>query len=240
MALLHAHPSPGVLLPYLPVVAATAFGAGAVVLAGLLALRRSPFRIGLVLIWTVLPLVAVTLLSLRNAKVFNPRYMILALPLWLCVAGLGVERLVRGRRVAGRMAVLLLLGMTLTSLHLYFHDGRYGREDTRGAAALLEAEARTGDIILAEGVPQVLHWYYRGPVPLQRVVEFDVRTEERLSARLATWLEGRRRVWLFICRPWLQDPEDRLKHVLDRIAGPGKERRFDGVRLILYDLPGTD
>ncbi len=239
LGVLHAHPSPVALFPYAPSVAALTIGAGVLLIAGVRSMLRSPFRLGLILLWTMLPLLAVILLSQRNAKVFNPRYILVALPLWLCLAGSGLSSLFRRSVLAGIAVVLLLGGATTQSIVQYFGDGRYARENVRAAATLLTRETREHDIVLAQGVPQVLRWYYDGRAPVQAVQEFDVRSEERLDRKVREWLEGRHRVWLFISRPWLQDPELRLNALMDEMAGPGVEYAYDGVRVILYEMKGA-
>jgi hypothetical protein len=82
----------------------------------------------------------------------------------------------------------------------------------------------------------VLHWYYRGPAPVVTVYDVWVRNLPDLERRVDEWSRERRRVWLLISRPWLQDPEFRLRSVLERRFGPGEVRSFDGVTLVSYDV----
>jgi mannosyltransferase len=213
---LHEAPRPATVLPHLPVVLPLAAGVLLLVVAGYRELSRNGFQRNLVILWIVLPLLSVVLLALRNAKVFNPRYLAIALPLILAVMGLGSARLSRSSRWALAAAWLLVLVPTAVSLSNYYRGGKYGREDMRGVAAALEEAATKDDLIIAQGAPQVLAWYYDGVAPVQVVYDVWVQDPARLESRVDEWVAGRHRIWLVISRPWLQDPEYRLKRILDR------------------------
>jgi hypothetical protein len=82
----------------------------------------------------------------------------------------------------------------------------------------------------------VLKWYYRGPVPVQVVYDVWVRDQAGLAGRVDEWARGRSHLWLLISRPWLQDPEYRLKTILDSRYGPASQTQFDGVLVLRYDV----
>ena len=86
---LHDAPRMATVLPHLATILPLALGALILALSGLAAMRREPAHRGLVLLSLAVPLLAVTLLSLQNAKVFHPRYVALALPFLLSLLGAG-------------------------------------------------------------------------------------------------------------------------------------------------------
>ena len=236
LAELHAAPRFATVLPHLPWIVPLAAGVLVLVVAGLRETRRHPFARNLLVLTFAFSTVIVVVLSLRNAKVFNPRYLAIGLPLLLAVCGAGWERLRKGSGRSVLLTSLLVLVPTFVSLRNYHGDGDYAREDVRSAARVIDAEDGPDDIILGVGAPQVLKWYYKGMVPMRVVHQVWVRDPVELERRLDDWVSGRRRVWLLVSRPWLEDPGMNLKALLDSRYGPPEYHRFDGVLLALYDL----
>lgn len=233
---LHEAPRLATVLPHLPIVLALAAGVLLLAVAGFRELSRNAFQRNLTILWIVLPLLSVVILALRNAKVFNPRYLAIALPLVLAVMGLGSARLSRSSRWALAAAWLLVLVPTAASMANYYRGGKYAREDMRGAAAFLERTAMENDLILAQGAPQVLAWYYKGAAPVQVVYDVWVQDPGLLESKVDEWMPGKRRTWLVISRPWLQDPDYRLKGILDARHGAGVPHPFNGVLLLEYGI----
>ena len=233
---LHDAPRLATVLPHLVLILPLAAGALVLALAGLVAMRQAPAHRGLVLFTIFVPLVAVTLMSLRNAKVFHPRYVALALPFVLTLLGAGFAELHARRRLSAYGAALLVLVPSLVSLGNYYGNGRYAREDSRGAARILLREAIATDLVLGQGAPQLLEWYAHGPAPVVVVYEPWLRDSAALDARFVEWTADRERIWLMSVRPWLQDPERRLKTELDRRFGPGHAYPLNGVTLVRYEI----
>ena len=231
---LHDAPRMATVLPHLATILPLALGALVLALSGLAAMRREPAHRGLVLLSLAVPLLAVTLLSLQNAKVFHPRYVALALPFLLSLLGAGFAHLRATRVVVACAAALLVVVPSLVSLGNYYGNSRYAREDSRGAARILRGQATASDIVLGQGAPQLLEWYDHGPAPVVIVFEPWLRDPQALDARIEAWSAGRRHVWLMCVRPWIQDPGRTLKTVLDRRFGPGEAHPLNGVTLIRY------
>ncbi len=231
---LHDAPRWVTVLPHLGTLVPLALGAIVLAIAGLSAMRREPALRGLILLSIAVPLLGVTLLSLRNAKVFHPRYVALALPFLLTLLGAGFAHLRATRRSLGYAAAFLVMAPSLVSLGNYYGNGRYAREDSRGAARILLAMATDSDIVLGQGAPQLLEWYEHGPAPVVVVYEPWLRDPKALDARIEGWAAGRRHVWLMCVRPWLQDPKRTLKAELDHRFGPGETYPLNGVTLIRY------
>ncbi|HEX7880363.1 MAG TPA: hypothetical protein VF720_13190, partial [Candidatus Eisenbacteria bacterium] len=236
---LHDAPRLATVTPYFAPILLLILGAAGLGLGGIAALRRNRAHLGLVLFCVAVPLIGVTLLSMRNAKVFHPRYVAVALPLVLALLGAGFAWW-RERRPAIAWLLVLLIGAPLgLSLANYFTNGRYAREDSRGAARILADRAAPDDIVLAQGAPQLLDWYDHGPAPVVVVYEPWVRDRAALDARLDGWAAGRRHVWLMSVRPWLQDPKLLLRAGLEARWGPGEVHPLNGVTLIRYDRKGA-
>lgn len=235
---LHAAPRPETVLSHAGVIAPLAAGAMLLVGAGLAGLRRRRFPLVLLLLWIAVPLAGVIVLSWRNAKVFNARYVASVLPLLLAVAGLGFDRLRRRGWLPAIVAGALVLGPCLLALRNNSFSGRYAREDIRSAARLLAGAAGEDDVILGQGAARVVTWYYHGPAVYLPVYDGWLGDEEGLARRVARWSRGRRACWLLVSRPWQADPDFRLKRLLEARYGPGTTHRFDGVLLVRYELAG--
>lgn len=233
---LHDAPRLSTIRPHLPMMAILGVGAAGLFLAGMRRLGPGPFRRAVTLAWILLPLLAIILLASRNAKVFNPRYLSPVVPLLLAITALGFTAL-RGTRA--RMAVLLfaaLLAPTVLSVWNYRENPAYMREDARSAAHFLADQTGPSDLVLGVGAPQLLLWYGHGAAPMQMVFDVWLRDAAGLPARVEAWAAGRDRLWLYLARPWLQDPTGRLEALLEERYGPGHETRFPGVRVLRYDL----
>jgi uncharacterized membrane protein len=233
---LHDAPRLATIRPHLPLIGILAVGAGGLFLAGFRHLRPVPFRPAVTAAWVLLPLVAVVFLATRNAKVFNPRYLSPVVPLLFAVVALGWVWLRAARpRLSAVLAVALLVP-TLLALWNYREDPAYMREDARAAAHYLAAETGERDLVLGVGAPQLLLWYGHGDAPMQMVFDVWLRDAAGLEARVSEWAEGRERLWLYLARPWLQDPTGRLEALLNQRYGSPVERRFPGVRVLAYDV----
>lgn len=238
---LHDAPRLATVLPHLPGILPLALAAVVLCAVGFLGRETSRTLRWLVLLSVLLPLAAVLALAWRNAKVFNPRYIAVALPLILAVTAAGYSRLRRRSALLAGAVGLLMLLPTLLALKNYYFDPRYARENMRAAADLLKREAGAEDLVLGLGAPQVLTWYYSGPAPVEFVYDVWVQDGAGLPARVDAWAAHRRSLWLCVSRPWLQDPQGRLKALLDARFRAAQKWEFSGVSVTRYaveSLPG--
>ena len=153
------------VLRHAPVLVPALLAVAALVVSGLAGLRRR--RAGIALIWIVIPLLAVSLLAMRNVKAFNPRYVAVCMPVVLMLAAHGAA----SWRV-GRWPALLVAVFMVVSLAGYFGADRYGREDLRAPARRIAEQAGPQDAVLVPVVSGLFDFYYDGDGNHQRV--FDV------------------------------------------------------------------
>lgn len=223
------------VLPDWPVILPLATGAALLLVAGVRSLARRPFAAALGAAWLTVSLAAVILLAWRNAKVFHPRYLASLVPFLLAVMALGFTRWRRTGSLMAWLAAGLIAGPMLLAVWNYKTEPRYQREEVRPAARFLADHTAGDDVVLGVGAPQLLLWYGHGAAPLQFVFDVWVRDPDGLARRLEEWTRGRRHVWLYLSRYHLQDPEFRLKKLLDERYGPGEATPFSGVTIIRYD-----
>lgn len=200
---------------------------GALGLAGLRALARRR-RLLDTLLWLVLPALIVSFFALRNFKVFHPRYLAVSLPAFLLLLAAGLADLRRPARIAAILAVGLLWAASLAN---HYFVPAYGKEDYRGALRLVAARSQPDEKMLAAGAQEPIYYYYRGPLPLDRLWLGYAARPGRLAEELDGKLAGVRGTWVVLSRPEDLDPGGVFVRTLES-RYPGAEAfRFEGVRV---------
>ena len=209
-------------------IAAVALVFGALLALGLAELARRR-RLVEAALWLLAPALIVSYFALQNFKVFHPRYLSVAYPGFLLVLAAAFASLGRRTRVVGGVA---LGALWLVSLGHHYFDPRYGKEDYRGAAALVRERGVAGETLLAVNSEEPMSYYYRGPLPHTRLwLGFAGRPQELLESKLEQALEGASGAWVVLSRPEDLDPGDRFARTLER-RYPGAERwTLAGVRV---------
>ena len=158
-----------------------------------------------------------------------PLAVVLALPLRRATSRLGIAR----NALAG-LLLLALLWAQLTSLQHLYADPAYARDDYRGLAACIAAEARPGDAILLSAPNQweVFTYYYRGSLP---VYPAPYRPD---PAKAARWVDGitadHARLFVLFWGDAESDPERLIEPYLARDAYKAGDTWISTVRLVVY------
>jgi hypothetical protein len=100
----------------------------------------------LVLSWLAVPILGSFVVSLVRSPIFYPRYLIVALPPLVTIAGIGIEGL--RRRWLQALAVAVLVVLSINPLVSYYRSDFKEGEDWRSAAAFVIQGARPGDGIV--------------------------------------------------------------------------------------------
>ncbi len=95
---------------------------------------------------------------------WQPRHSFFLFPPAVLLAAFSAHALivagVRWQRTAASMTIVLFCVTNLWSLHNYFKDAKYGKDDYRGAAEYLIAESKLGHrTVLVSGSPLLLQYY---------------------------------------------------------------------------------
>lgn len=209
--------------------AALVFGAlGALGLAAV-AKRR---RLADTFLWLVAPLLLVSYFAAQNFKTFNPRYLAVCMPAVLLVLAAGLADL-RGRwRVVLSLAVAAIWGVSLAQ-HYFLPE--YGREDYRGALAVVRAGIRPDEQVLAVGSEEPVFFYARG----LQVQRWWIGHVERPARWKQTWtevVEPASGTWVVLSRSEDLDPRDRFAKWLDQQYPEAAHWAVPGVRV--WHVPG--
>lgn len=166
-----------------------------------------------------------------------PLAVVLALPLRRTNSHLGTVR----NWITG-LLLLALLWTQITSLQHLYTDPAYARDDYRGLAARIAAEARPGDAILLSAPNQweVFTYYYQGPLP---VYPAPYRLN---SSEAAAWVDeivtNHTRLFVLFWGDTESDPERLIEPYLAQHAYKAGDVWISTVRLVIYGtaaLPGA-
>jgi mannosyltransferase len=217
-----------------PAVLATVLVFGALGLLGLAALQRRG-RLTDALMWLVIPIGAVSYFAFQNFKVFHPRYLAVSFPCCLLVMAAGLADLRPRARVLAALAIGILWLVSLQ--HLYF-DPRYGKEDYRGAAALVRARGMAGERLLAVNTEDPMVYYYRGPLPKARFWLGLVSRPQRMEEKFDEALAGASGAWVVLSRPEDLDPGGVFVKFIERRYPTAERVALEGVRVWHIRLEG--
>ncbi|MCC6848697.1 MAG: glycosyltransferase family 39 protein [Deltaproteobacteria bacterium] len=204
----------------LPEIAVAAVVFGTLAARGLVATRRLPGSTRtLLLTWLALPLGLAFGVAATTANPLNARYGVVAFPAFVVLVALGAYEVRRPLvAVLGAAAVALSL---VSRANLAF-DPRYAKEDCRGLAAALRAEATPEDLVLVNApyMASAVRYYYPGPADVVPYPEHGEVERAQASMDLRALAAGRRNVWLVSTRSFHGDGAGIVPSALglDRIA----------------------
>ncbi len=227
MRALRASPTLATLRPHAVPFAAAAVVFGALGVLGLRALRRRG-RLGEGLLWLGVPALVVSYFAFQNFKVFHPRYLAVAMPGFIALLAAALADLPPRARVPFGAAIVLLWALSLQ--HHYF-DPRYGKEDLRGAGALLSARATAGERIVAVNTQELLFYYYRGPVPIAPYWLGWASDPGLRALRLDEARAGVSAAWVVLSRAEDLDPAGAFARDLHERFPDAERFGFEGVRV---------
>ena len=214
------------------------------------------WRVLLLATYVIVPFVLLYLLLHTRPK-YSPRYLLPIVPGLLLLAAIGVAvigpRGVRRWWDVGRAGLALAIGGSLALGSAYaatnpLRDPGFGRDDIRGAAALLSRSVGASEaiVLLSGHMEPVFAYYYRTPndhcyplppgLPASPSVD-DVVTLDVLDD-LNEVIRGRRGVWLLLWQDEVVDPNGVVLATFDLLTSRvAVEESFRGLDLRHYVFP---
>jgi len=197
-------------------------------------------------LYLLVPLATMYLLSLRR-PLYNPKFLLLATPPFHLLIALGIYRASRIMHHVSRftlyaipVALLITLSIpTARSLHNYYFDPRYARDDYRGIARVVEATARPNDAVLLNAPSQieVFDYYYDGALPQYPLPRERPPDAGKVRAELEQIVSQHNRIYGIFWATDESDPEGIVENWLNDHAYKAMDAWYGNVRLVLYDVP---
>jgi len=223
---LHAPDRMAVLRANAPFLVLAVIPVGLGLLSGLRHLGgRRVFLLALILV----PVGILVVLAVRNIKPWNPRYMAVTFPFLLALLALGLSRL--PGRWSPVMAVAMVV-LSLWSVGNHYWNGRYSKEDIRGAVAWVQQHDNSDLPVLAPAVQGVWSFYASGGGELIPTYHHSALQDQAAATEFfENELAGRAEFLFVASREWYFDPHGVLPVVLARRGHLELEKEWPGVRV---------
>ncbi len=181
---------------------------------GLVSLRKRRNAFALILCWLLIPLVLTLYITMREIKVFNPRYLAVSLPAFYLIwaeALLGFRR----RAVAWSLAAVLA-GFWGVSLSNHYFNPVYDKDRVREAGAHVMQNWREHDYLLTAGAAMPIHFYVPRYYPTGHFwlgyANDTLNLRRHFESQFPDSIE---RVWVVSCRPHWYDPGDHFRRFME-------------------------
>ncbi len=211
--------------------------------------REEAGGIGVALALMVVPLGLIYVLSWRRS-LYSPKFLLMAVPPFYLLLARGILLPARlasacGKsllRPVGRVVTVLAfvtLGLAAgKSLHNYYYNPKYGRDDYRGIAHYIASREASRQAILvnAPGQVDVFSYYYHGDLPVYPLPRQRPLDREATLAELEGMVAGRNKIYAVFWATDESDPERLIEGWLDAHAFKGVDRWYGNVRLVMYGL----
>ncbi len=187
----------------------------------------------LLVFWLILPIVLGILISLR-LPLYEPQRMIMVLPVFYILLAFGISNLKRFQK----LAICLVITVSLTSLSIYYLNQKFWREDWRFATAFVNNNSGSQTAALFVW-PQSFDPYiwYGGKNGVGLVKKFPASSNE-ISLSLGK-LKDKNEIYLFEYLQDLSDPQKITQQTLTKDGYIMKQQYdFRGVGFVdLYQKP---
>jgi uncharacterized membrane protein len=192
------------------------------------------FHVLFLLGWFLIPLAAYFIVLQRQPS-FEPRYMMLVTPALFLLLAFSVGH---ASRFTPHALFLILLTIFLSSLHSYYTNETYFKDDSAGVAAWLAAETTTSDLVYVD-VPHPFHYYVaKGRIAAPtRYLFVDIHTAADTLTREAA---GHDRLYWVTWRGSDTDPRGVIPFLAQKHGEQLGQRDFRGYQVAWFSLPDKD
>ena len=179
-------------------------------------------------LYVAVPLFATMLLNWQNAKAFNVRYVLVALPMYLTLIAAGIEGLPRAWRYGAAVALLATCAVSLAN---YYTDPGRQKEDVRAATRAVEARIQPRECIFAPTIWQIVAHYQTTNTPLHYIYREPAAAMERQLDDLFVSCPS---FWYLRARPWVDDADGRILSTLESRYRRAEAMELPGVTAIHF------
>ncbi|MGQ9555126.1 MAG: glycosyltransferase family 39 protein, partial [Anaerolineae bacterium] len=179
------------------------------------------------------PLFAFWLVSLWR-PMFDEKFTIFALPLYLTLLALGARRLGRWPLAWGLAHLLLLSTSMLASARYYFDATTYKSPAWRQTLAAAHAQAQLGDALIYNFPEPAVLYYNQARLPIYLLPSRDGLDTTAIEEEVASLMQKHGRLWLIPLPQPQWDAEGAVERWLRRHAERLSCQDFRGLRLLLF------
>ena len=199
----------------------------------LLVLRAaSPVLRRTLLAWLIPLIFAFLAWSVRSFA--HPRYVtIFAIMLMPLVAGLVGDWKHNLQSLIANLLLVALISLSLVALNLYYFDPGVAKDDMRGIARYLEAEANPDDLILVPDSDWSLPFEYQG---VAQIAMPQAAKGTEMWANLQELTQTKQRVFLVEYRQGSVDWQDVVPFALEQVGNLEKKHNFGNLFIQAYRL----
>lgn len=227
---LHQPDRMAVIMGYWPVLGVGAAAVGSALIASVAKIDRRRLTL---IIWILIPVLIAVVLAMRNIKPWNPRYVSVALPALVLLAGAGLAQLPRRM---GLVVASVAVGLTLWSLVGYYGQTKYAKADLRQAVIEVNAQAAPNGVVLVPVVTAVYRYYDRGAHELLNSYQVAPLVDRASASRyVAETLGGYDYCRVVLAREWYFDPDGHLLPALSRVGHLRLEKLLPGVSIYTWE-----
>jgi mannosyltransferase len=190
-------------------------------------------QLTLLLTWLLAPSFALFAISKLVAPIYLVRYVIISLPALYILVAVGIMSL--GSRLLAVATLTAALALTVSPLAAYYEQT--DKEQWREAAAMVQAQARPGDLVIihADFCKKAFEHYFRRSDVERRPFKYRGGViGEAEATQVFPLMEGHDRVWLVLNRG-----KDRglLRQAMAEKLSPRLHRGFYKIDVYLYEGP---
>lgn len=214
---------------------------GLAAVLGLVALRGGRYP-ALLPLFLAIPLIGVFLVNLRYPH-FLPRYLLFATPALYLLIAAGIARSAHWPRPAALVATPLaltsgavFLATAGVSLGNNYFNPAYFRDDYRGVARTISAQAQPDDAIVLNAPWQIYNfpYYYKGDLPLIGLPYEDPLNPAITEPKLRALVQQHPGIWLVLYGNASMDPTSFVEGWLDEHAFKVDDAWYGTIRLARY------
>ncbi len=187
----------------------------------------------LLVAYLAVPLLGLAAASLIRPLYQNSRYFITLTPAFYLGIAAGIVALARRWKILAVPALgVFLIGAGL-SLHNWYFDPRYGKDDHRAWAEFLRARVRPGDFLILDSPhTEALYHYYADDLvpmttlPILRADHAASPAQDLAAVRDA--YQRNARVWFLVMDTPFDDPQGRIDQLLNQQGALIDQTKFRG------------
>ncbi len=188
------------------------------------------------LVWLLLPPLALYLVSL-NRPIFTDRYLIWIGPAYYLVVSLGAVALGRLSKLLGAIALIAVFGVAAAGT--YFQSSMPIKSDLRGVAAYLDTRYSSGDLVIFQ-IPYIRYtfdYYYHKPYDgAEGLFTNYGMSDAEVDAQMGRQVMGRKTVWLVASEMEMWDSKLQVWKWLESHARRKEATVFAQVVLYRYEF----